>query len=160
MKFSEYTKELKLLSGGTIENWQIYQFKSFHHPRCKYDWGRSQIYKFDRGSVERGFELWMEIYEIVINLVMENISLARVIDVVPIYESGEDWFIQAKPLFDGGYSTGHYEEYLKYQEHRPVEEIVEDLHHMRTVVSEFIANNLKNSQKELILTIIFQKTFF
>ncbi|HEU4328421.1 MAG TPA: hypothetical protein VFS21_35110 [Roseiflexaceae bacterium] len=91
--------------------WTVYHLETHPYPRCGPDWGVCLAYHFDRGVHLRP---WLELAEAVRAWIEAQTALEPVVQFVPFYEVGSDFFAQPKPPYNGGYHTEMYEEFLRH----------------------------------------------
>jgi hypothetical protein len=91
------------------ELWTFYHLGTHPYPKCHADRGECLAYHFDRGAP---FQPWLDLAGRVRDWVESRPELEEIIEFVPYYEVGTDFFTQCKPPYDGGYPTTRYEEFL------------------------------------------------
>lgn len=83
-----------------------YQSNGHWFPRCDYDWGVVFIYHFKSGEAFQRCSAKLKLWEHIVEHYPElNLQL------IPIYEVGENYVVEAK-LPPGGYSSSMYDEHL------------------------------------------------
>jgi hypothetical protein len=93
-----------------------YHLKRHPYERFSLDWGVCLAHHFDTGVP---IQSWLQLFDQIGNWIQAQPGLQRCLQLVPFYEVGEDFFVQPKPLFDGGYSTASYEAFLYHREQEP-----------------------------------------
>ena len=106
--FDLLVKELSLTLSHHANYWTTYSLGDHDFERCEFDWGRSHVYHFDRGVP---LAHWLNLNTWLNNWIDSQSDLTCV-RVVPFYEIGNDYLVQCKPPYDGGYSTDMYAEFL------------------------------------------------
>ena len=135
-------REFKQLVSETIarypmaaELWTFYHLETHPYARCDSDWGMCLAYHFDRSVL---LDPWLQLVIRVQDWVQSRPELREIVEFVPFYEVGADFFTQCKPPFDGGYPTTHYEEFLDHGSCAPAPWFYQQLAELHRRVAEAI----------------------
>lgn len=92
--------------------WTVYHVSEHPFERGPFDWGPAYLYVFPPQGTFSVRNCWLDLQEAVKTSIAANPQLTALITWVPFSYVGTDCLLQAKPPYDGGYSTTHYGEFL------------------------------------------------
>jgi hypothetical protein len=139
----------------TAELWTWYHLGNSPYPKCDADWGMCLAYHFDRGAP---IKPWLELAGRVRDWVESRPELQEIIEFVPFYEVGTDFFAQCKPPYDGGYPTDHYEEFLYHGNCEPAPWFYHQLAELHRRMVEAM-RSLRSGQESELLRKVVHATF-
>jgi hypothetical protein len=133
------------------ELWTWYHLETPPYPKCDADWGACLAYHFDRGAP---LEPWLRLVGHVRRWVEGRPELQEIIEFVPFYEVGTDFFAQCKPPYDGGYPTTRYEEFLYHGDCEPAPWFYHQLAELHRRVAEAVRSIPSGPEGELLRKVV------
>lgn len=113
-----YTELYSALSpidmGSKTDHYEILLLEDYDYTKVSYDYGIAFVYHFFQ---KERFQQYYDLVRKIQNLITNNPKLSNV-EVVPLYEVGDDFLVQCKP-FSEGYRSCTFQEYLSYGSCRP-----------------------------------------
>lgn len=113
--FDLLRNELLLKRSHQTNIWTTHSLVQHDFERCEVDWGPSHVYHFDK---DVSLPDWLDLNNRLIRWIELQPELKN-IGIVPFYEIGDDFLVQCKPPYDGGYSTEMYAEFLNHASCQP-----------------------------------------
>jgi hypothetical protein len=135
----------------TAELWTWYHLDLHPYPKCDSDWGVCLAYHFDRGAP---IEPWLRLVGHVQHWVESRPELREIIEFVPFYEVGADFFAQCKPPYDGGYPTTRYEEFLYHGDCEPAPWFFQQLAELHRQVAEALRSFPSDPEGKLLRKVV------
>lgn len=94
----------------------LYQCRSddFYRRGCKRDpadWGMTSVYRVEEVAARSWLARLLQIRS-ACQVQLEALQLGDLVRLVPYYEVGVDYVAMPKPAADGGYSSGHFGEFI------------------------------------------------
>jgi len=112
-------------------------------------------YHFDRGIP---IKPWLELVGHVRDWVERCPDLQEIIEFVPFYEVGTDFFAQCKPPYDGGYAMTRFEEFIYHGDCEPAPWFYHQVAELQERVAEAM-RSLRSGQKGELLRKVVHATF-
>lgn len=137
------------------ELWTCYHLGTHPYTKCDADWGMCLAYHFDRGA---SIQLWLDLVGRVRDWIEARPELQEIIEFVPFYEVGTDFFAQCKPPYDGGYAMTGYEEFLSCGDCEPAPWFYHQLAELHGRVAEAM-RSLRTGQEGELLRKVVHATF-
>ena len=113
--FDLLENEMRLRRSHETGYWTTYLLDQHDFVRCDVDWGPSHVYHFNK---DVSLTDWLALNTRLTSWIKSQSKLENV-RVVPFYEIGDDFLVQCKPPYDGGYSTDMYAEFLNLGSCKP-----------------------------------------
>jgi len=153
--FSEMAKEFPVRYPTRQAIWTDYHLETNPFKEYARAWGVCMAYHFDQGV---SFQSWIQLVEQVKKWIESRSKLEEIIKFERFYEIGEDFFLQEKPPYDGGYSASMYEEFLYHRSCEPAPWFWRQIARLHRRVAGAL-RSLRNGPKDELIARIIHATF-